>query len=255
VRPLRLPHTSRNLVAGGPRRPILPLLALLAVLSGATVFSQQEPDSSAGQSDPVDETQQASGPMVVERVESGLVITPEVKFTQIDSDTVALVGGYGGWVFDQRLLFGFGGYTHADPRDDQKFGYGGLVVEWFTPKRNRVSFSVRTLVGAGTATLAGENVFGREGRLFDDFFRGFDFDRRGRAPFPFDFDGDDDFFRFRQQQVFFVIEPQANVYFAVSSRVRLGLGAGYRVVAADRDFDARLRGAVGTIQVQIALFD
>ena len=50
------------------------------------------------------------GPMIVERVENGFLASPDVKVTDVDHKTSELVGGYAGWVFDQTVFVGGGGY-------------------------------------------------------------------------------------------------------------------------------------------------
>jgi hypothetical protein len=49
---------------------------------------------------------------------------------------------------------------------------------------------------------------------------------------------------------FFVFEPQVDVSVRLAPWLRLVGGVGYRVVAADHDFDDRLRGITGSLAIQ-----
>lgn len=247
---MRISCSARVVSSGlGALRHVLVILSL--IISTSLVFGQAvQTEEPSGETSAAQES--GPGPLVVERLESGFVVTPDFKFTEIDSESTGLIGGYGGWLVDQRLLVGFGGYFHADPADDQKIGYGGVVVEWFTPKTHFVSFSIRGLIGGGTATLGNDAMVTRRSNFFDGRFRGFPFDRRGRSSASFG--PGDTTVRLLEREGFFIAEPQVNVYLNFSRRFRLGLGVGYRIVAADRDFDSRLRGASATLALQIGSF-
>src|SRR5205809_6251266 len=54
--------------------------------------------------------EQNAGPMVIERVHSGVLLAPDFKVTEVDGRTSELVGGYGGWLTDRTLFIGGGGY-------------------------------------------------------------------------------------------------------------------------------------------------
>ena len=69
------------------------------------------------------------GPMIVERVENGFLGAPDVKVTEVDHRTSELVGGYAGWVFDQTIFVGGGGYWMANHSSDRELGYSGFVVQ------------------------------------------------------------------------------------------------------------------------------
>src|SRR5262245_66665790 len=56
------------------------------------------------------------GPMVIERLQNGWAIAPDVKVTRFDGGTHTLAGAYGGWVFDNKLLIGAGADWLVDPQ-------------------------------------------------------------------------------------------------------------------------------------------
>ncbi len=53
-------------------------------------------------------------------VSSGAVFTPEVKFTTVNHTYGTLVGGYGGWLYNDSLLLGAAAYwlTNGENRAD-----------------------------------------------------------------------------------------------------------------------------------------
>lgn len=210
------------------------LLAALALL----------PAAAAAQTDPP-ATPNTQGPMIVERVHSGFLVEPDVKVTRFDRKTSELVGGYGGWLTDETLFIGGGGYWLANPRDDRRLGYGGVVVQWLFGPRDPIGFTVKGLVGGGQSTTTRSLTQLVPVR-----------DMHGMPPFG---RTDADQYvpttvRFRARQAFFLAEPEIDLLLRVSSRVRITAGAGYRFTGADRHdrgFDARLDGPVATFGVQV----
>jgi hypothetical protein len=51
---------------------------------------------------------------------------------------------------------------------------------------------------------------------------------------------------------FFVAEPEANIFVRLTEHLRIVGGAGYRFVGADRHSGDRLRGATGTLSLQVS---
>ena len=49
-----------------------------------------------------DQTPQTQGPMRIERVHSGLLAAPDYKVTDVDHTTSQLLGGYAGWITDEK---------------------------------------------------------------------------------------------------------------------------------------------------------
>jgi len=177
--------------------------------------------------------------MTVERVESGFLVAPEVKVTRFDRQTSELVGGYGGWLSDQTLFIGGGGYWMANRSRDRGLAYGGLVVG-VMPRSNRtLSFSVKGLLGAGRATRV-ESI-----TLFDD--RGGRelqlFPTRVLPPVPI-------VTNVRVREEFWVAEPEASVTVRFSRHVHLAAGASYRFTGRERGTRDGLNGPSGSIAVQ-----
>ena len=95
----------------------------------------------------------STNPMVVEQIQSGWLFSPDVRATDLGGETGALAGGYIGHITDRRWVFGAGGYFLTNRDDDFKMAYGGPVFEWLIRADRKIGFGVRTLAGAGTATL------------------------------------------------------------------------------------------------------
>ena len=124
----------------------------------------------------------SSGPMKIETIDSGFVIAPEARFTEINGDFATLAGGYGGWVTDHRLLVGGAGYWLANRDDDFKMQYFGGLARWTIGGERRLGVSFGGLAGFGEATLARPY-----GELFGDRLpvgRNAHFQTRGRTGSP-----------------------------------------------------------------------
>jgi hypothetical protein len=186
------------------------------------------------------------GPMVIERLHSGFVVAPDFKVTEVDRATSALAGGYAGWLTDETFFIGGGAYFLANQASDRKMAYGGLVLQLLARTDRRVGFGVKGLIGGGRATL-GTTVTQipgfRDLPNVPDLRRfGIDLDRSLRAPTSS---------RVRFSQGFFVAEPQVDVVVRLTRQLRLTGGAGYRLIDAEGRDDRRLRGATGSLGLQI----
>ena len=185
----------------------------------------------------------ASAGLVLEEMQSGFVVSPGVKLADVDGDLGTLAGLNGGWMTDGRLLIGAGAYWLTGGVDDVDMAYGGGVVEWFSNPGGRVSASIGSLVGIGSATLDTEvdldGGSGLAGRFSRDRFRFF-----GRHGLP-----SSATVRFREQ--FFIAEPQASLVLNAADWFRVGLGAGYRLVGGAHEFDDRLRGFTASVGIQL----
>lgn len=192
--------------------------------------------------------QRTQGPMIVERVQSGFLVAPEVKVTEFDHQTSELVGAYGGWLSDQLFFIGGGGYWLANRSSDREFGYGGLVVGILPRTEGTIGFGVRTLLGAGRATtvrsvttidypdpriLASMPGDGRPGDT-----------RLILPPTPVTRN-------VRYRSDVFVAEPEANIVVNFSKRFHLTGGVGYRFTGRDRGVRDDFSGVTGTIGLQI----
>ena len=179
----------------------------------------------------------AQGPMVIERIDNGFIIEPDVKVTRFDNHTSELVGASGGWVLEKTFFIGGGGYGLVNPHNDRRLGYGGVVAQWLVNADGPVGFSVKGLFGGGASTVTSS---------ITELIRVPT--PRGAAP-----QFAPTTVRFRDHQGFVVAEPEVDLLFRLSSRVRITAGAGYRFTGQDRrSFDGtHLNGAVGTFGVQI----
>jgi hypothetical protein len=192
--------------------------------------------------------------MTVERIKSGFLAAPDFKVTRFDRRTSEIAGAYAGWLADQQLFVGGGAYWLANGNRDRELAYGGLVVGWSTRADRQVGLGVKGLIGGGEATLTETaslllyptplpiptplptpNVI------------------TGRPlPTPPTLTT----VNVRVRDSFFVAEPEATVFVKLARSVRLTGGVGYRLVDGGRTFnhddrDTRLRGASGSIALQI----
>lgn len=195
----------------------------------------------------------SQGPMTLERIHNGFLVAPDVKITTVDRKTSELVGGYAGWLSDDTLFIGAGGYWMANGSSTREMGYGGLIVQWFSHSSDdRVGLSAKGLIGGGQATL-GSTVTTIQPFDPRDIFPG-----PGRVdinqianPLPHPITTTSTV-RFREG--FFVAEPEFGVFVRVARHARVTGGVSYRLIGADRgvsDGDVRLRGAAGSIALQI----
>ena len=89
----------------------------------------------------------SAGPLVLEPMHNGFVLAPEVKFTKVDHEVSPLVGAYAGWIYDDHLLLGGGGYWLAHHSHNiPSLGYGGFVIGWFFNPEQRFSVSTDTIM-------------------------------------------------------------------------------------------------------------
>jgi hypothetical protein len=181
--------------------------------------------------------------MTVERVESGFLVAPDFKVTEIDGRTSGLAGAYAGWLSDRTFFLGGGGYWLANRSRDREMAYGGLVVGWFAGADRRVGLGAKGLLGGGRATLVGSlgEVFhddNRDGRRLEIRAPGFALLVPPRT-------------RVRVRDDFFVAEPEAAVIVGLTRHLRITAGAGYRLIAGARGVRDRLDGATGSVALQI----
>jgi hypothetical protein len=198
------------------------------------------PLAASAQSAPA-QNPRSQGPMIVERVQSGFLVAPEVKVTRFDRRTSELVGGYGGWLSDQTFFIGGGGYWMANRSRDRSLAYGGLVLGVMPRSDRTVSFGVKGLLGGGRATRVQSVtllVDDRDGR-----FDGPIAPSRIVVPTPI-------VTNVRVRDEFWVAEPEANVLVRFSRHVHLAAGASYRFAGRERGRSDGLNGASGTIALQ-----
>lgn len=194
-------------------------MTIAAVVVPHAAFAQTPPPTS-------------SGPMTVERMQNGWLAAGDVKFTEVDDRASELVGGNAGYLFDDALFVGGGGYWLANNARDREMAYGGLVLGWLPRSSGRFSWGVKGLIGGGEATLGQTvSVPTRVGNAIQ------------LRPTSV---------RFRDN--FLVFEPEATASVRLLSHLRVTGGVGYRLIGStDRSrVDDRLRGVTGTIGFQIS---
>jgi hypothetical protein len=203
------------------------VFAAVLILGGATSFAQST---------------ETEG---LEKIQSGFVVAPDFKFSELDGESANLLGGYAGWLSDRKLLLGGGAYWLTNGPAGTDLAYGGALVEWFPHRSDRFNLSLGGLVGLGVGTVAidvdefPEPVFPGHGGG-----RGA---RGGRFPHPFPSS-------VRVDEGFFVAEPQANASYTFTSWMRLGVGAGYRLIGAASGLESRFRGPTASVSLQFGKF-
>lgn len=182
----------------------------------------------------------------LERIQSGFVVAPDFKFSELDSESANLLGGYAGWLSDRKLFLGGGAYWLTNGPSGADLAYGGALVEWFAQRSDRFNLSFRGLVGLGTGSVA-IDVDEFPEPAFPDRGRGPHGTRGGRFPHPFPSS-------VRVDEGFFVAEPQANASYTFTSWLRLGVGAGYRLIGAANGLESRFRGPTASVSLQFGSF-
>jgi len=226
---------------------VLPL-ALVAMLLGPRAAWAQEHDDKGAST-----TAQSSDHLTLEPVQEGVVIAPDVRFGRVNGRDAYFMGAYGGWMVDKTILVGGGGYWLTNRDHDFEMQYGGVVVEWLSHATQRIGFGTRALVGGGTATLRlpyGE-VFGApppSGVWPDDGRPGHG---HGHVPQPTPHTPITSTTPIVVWGDYFVFEPQANLLIGITPWLRVNAGVGYRAIAGANEMNDHLRGASGTVSLQI----
>ncbi len=207
---------------------------VLVVLAAASAAASPQESAAGGQA--ARPAQAQSGPLLLQPVSSGLVFTPEVKFTTVNHANGTLVGGYGGWLYDESLLLGGAAYWLTNGVDGTDMRYGGMLVGWTVPVGSVVRVGGRGLVGFGYAEM--------------------------KYSYPYYYS---DGYAHRPPSMmvpqwawastnFFVFEPQATATFRVTKTVSFDVAGGYRVIADSGGLDHELRGGFGSVGVRFGVF-
>jgi hypothetical protein len=187
------------------------------------------------------------GSLQIERIESGFVIAPDAKFTEVDDRFATLAGVYGGWLTDRTLLVGAGAYWLANRDDAFKMQYYGGLVRWTFAARHTFGVSAGGFVGFGDATLGrtyGE-LFPSGQRIKDPMrFRA----SRGHGDVRTPLTNDT---VLRINDGFVLAEPQLNGVWNITSWMRLDAGVGYRFIGAADVLGDELRGPSGSVAIQL----
>jgi hypothetical protein len=185
--------------------------------------------------------QNAPGPMTVEEVHDGFAIAPDVRVTRLDGSTRTLGGLYGGWVIDDTVLVGAGGYFLTNGSSNSKFAYGGAVVEWRQhPSLGPITFGIRALAGYGQATLTSTV------NLVSYGYSPLAGPNQIPPPAPTTTTA-----VVRFDEGFFVFEPQAELVVSLARWARLNVGVSYRAIGDADGMENRLRGASGGVALEL----
>ena len=187
--------------------------------------------------------------MKIETIQSGFVIAPDTRFTQVDDRAATFAGAYGGYLLEQTFLVGAGGYWLANQDHDFKMAYGGAVVGWTFRGDHAFAYGGRVLIGGGDATLSstygellhlppGTVVGTREVARFGS--------HHGNPVHP----GVATDTRVIFSDDFFITEPQFNALWRLTDWMRVDVGVSYRLIAGSDFMDERLRGLGGTVAVR-----
>lgn len=134
---------------------------------------------------------------------------PVIKLTEINGQTGVLVGGRGGWIINNTLVIGGGGYGLANEVDGSQvilgstqklnFGYGGFEMEYIINSDKMIHATVGFLIGGGGVNHR---------NLWNDF----DFDMK-------------------RADTFFITEPFVSVEANILSYFRICAGGSYRYIS------------------------
>jgi opacity protein-like surface antigen len=190
----------------------------------------------------------AQGTLVLEPSSDGPVIAPEVRFTNFEHGGYGtLIGGYGGWLFDSKLLLGGGAsflVDHGHHDSVAGMGYGGFVAGWLLPASRVFHAGVRALVGFGQADLT--DTYSYTVPLHNEPYPG------PRHPYytapPA---GSQVTQQVRIWEDFFIFEPQGTAVVRVARGVSVDVSGGYRVIAGLDSYNSWLRGFSGGVAVRI----
>ncbi len=150
---------------------------------------------------------------------------PVVRFSKMGDSYSTLVGGRGGLIINDNFVLGGCGMGLAHPRDRSEFSgktysgnydrvdfaYGGGLIEYYFTPKSLFGFSAGATIGGG-------------GLTFHSRKEAYDEDEYG-------------------SDVFFVAEPEVNVFVNITKFCRIGAGISYRYVKGigveefdDKDF-------------------
>jgi hypothetical protein len=205
-------------------------LGILLIPTAALAQSARQPGTAAG------------GPLVLERLDNGIVLAPDVKATSFDGQVGTLLGFSGGWLQENALFIGAAGYWLVDGSHDRELGYGGLLAGWNVVAKPAFTLGARALVGWGTATLGSDVLVPVYGDPRNAAQNGRNILPTGARTI-----------RYSIREDFFAFEPQAIFGAAFSRRIRLNVAAGYRFTGDDHALRDRVEGVTGTVGVQFRL--
>jgi hypothetical protein len=240
---MRRPHAES-------RRPQSPRMLLIAAALSLIVTSAYAQDSGGGaQAKPAPQAV-APNPIVVQRVHDQFFVAPEYKLTDMNGRTGQLVGGSGGILMQQTFVFGGALYHLVDGPSDWELTYGGFTFGVQMPPEKRIRFGARSLIGFGSASNVASYTFPISPPYPVPYYG------RGHmtvAPVGFHagYPGNASGARVQYEENFFVFEPQGDLVFAISDKIRFGASAGYRWTDSSDYFQRAINGVTGTFMLQV----
>lgn len=216
--------------------------ALAALLVASNAWAQQPPTPETNKT-----------PIQIERVENRVVFSPDYKITRLDGHTGQLAGASAGYLIQEVLFIGGSAYWLASGATGWDLSYGGLVIGVRVPGNDRIAFGVKGLSGIGRATLNttfGELIPGGGWPAV-----GLPMGGGGHWHVPFVPGGQQNAAGTRVQvtENFLVFEPQADLVFTVTKRIRFGVSGGYRATGGVDALGDRVNGATATVSVEFGL--
>lgn len=214
-----------------------PIAALIALCIASLL-----PSAAAAQ------TPSPASPLKIEPIDSGFVVAPDARFTEVNDKFATLAGVYGGWLTDRTLLVGAGGYWLANRDDNFKLQYFGGVGSWTIGPRRKVGLRAGALVGGGSATLAKTygDLFGEIPAGAPGLSRDHGLSSRGRGGSPITSTT-----LVRVNEDFFIAEPQVNAVMSLTKWLHLDAGIGYRLIGGADLLNEDLRGISGSVALQL----
>lgn len=225
------------------RRHLAAALLLVAALSTAAAPAVAQPTSPA--------SAPAAQGLQVQRLQSGFVIAPDARFTEVNNRQATLVGGYLGWLTDRTFFLGAGGYVLANRDDNFRMQYGGGLARWTFFGDRAIAVSTGLFAGVGDATLARPygDVFGAPRTTTPNTSLQSGRGRMGGARI-----GSPSFITadtsVRISDHFVLAEPQLNAVWTITPWLSLDAGIGYRFIGATDLLGDQLRGPSGSVAIR-----
>jgi hypothetical protein len=210
------------------------ILASLAILPVSAAAAGDDPQGTK----PPDAK---PGVVVVEQVQNGFAVGPDVKYTRVSGHDGVLVGGFGGVLLDRTIFVGAAGYWLANGDWDRGLSYGGVLVEWHFFGRRTVAVSLGGLVGGGFGTAPYQWSKGE----IPDSYPSPRYTHGHPGPYPPAYYGYTAY-----DAGFFVAEPQVSVVWRAAEWMSVSAGIGYRAVAGADSLNQEFRGATGSVAIR-----
>lgn len=121
----------------------LSALVILVLMTASSAFAQDETKTEA----------------LVDDLDNGYMVALETKLSEVNGRFANFLGVYGGWLIGHKFLLGGGLYGKTTGIHHMQMGYGGLVLEYYFNPNKLVNFSVKGLIGGGSASWRWDDPF------------------------------------------------------------------------------------------------